>query len=386
MMDRTPSQFDAIRCFDDYDLQPVLQTLLSDEQFCHIFQQLYPTIPIGTLKESALACTSILDFQKRFLYPFIENLLQKASGDALMNVEALPSKTQAYTFVSNHRDIVLDPALLCYFLIQNGFGNTAEIAIGDNLLIFDWIKNLVRLNKAFIVQRSLGLRETLLASQLLSRYMHYVITQKQSSIWIAQREGRAKDSSDHTQESVLKMMAMAQRNEPHKALTEMNIVPMSICYEYDPCDYLKAQEFQLKRDIPNYRKSPADDLQNMHTGIFGRKGRIRFNMARPINEWLSSQTEVAPVALFPLVAKHIDEAIYQHYTLFSGNYVAADLLQSSSAHSQYYTEQERQAFLQYIQGQLLKVTIENPDEAYLRQCLLTMYANPVFNQEKANAV
>ena len=146
--------------------------------------------------------------------------------------------------MSNHRDIVLDSAFLDILLIDHGFDNTIEIAIGDNLLIYPWIKTLVRLNKSFIVLRSVGMREMLMASKRMSEYMHFAVRELNEGIWIAQREGRAKDSNDRTQESILKMMVMGGEGTPIERLKELNICPLSISYEYDPCDFLKAKEFQ----------------------------------------------------------------------------------------------------------------------------------------------
>ena len=156
--------------------------------------------------------------------------------------------------MSNHRDIVLDASLLNLLLIRNGI-KTSEIAIGNNLLIYDWISDLVRLNKSFIVKRDVGVRQMLDAARQLSGYIHFAITKKNESVWIAQREGRSKDSDDRTPESLIKMLGISGEGDLINNLKEINIVPVSISYEYDPCDYLKAQEFQLKRDIPDYKST-----------------------------------------------------------------------------------------------------------------------------------
>ena len=274
----TPAEYDDIRCYEAKDLKATFDALLADEQFCGILQQLFPKTSFEQLKAGLYSCKDVLDFQEKFVYAYIDDLMSKVSLGYDLDCGEIEDKHKAYTFISNHRDIVLDPGLLAMLLIKNGFSTTQEIAIGDNLLIFPWIKHLVRLNKAFIVQRSLGLREMLAASKKMSRYMHFVIREKQNPIWIAQREGRAKDSNDHTAEAVLKMVAMGGTGTPLGNLKEMNIVPMSLSYEYDPCDYLKAQEFQLKRDNADFKKSRQDDLLNMQTGILGFKGHVHFVM------------------------------------------------------------------------------------------------------------
>ena len=238
----------------------------------------------------------------------------------------------------------------------------------------------MRVNKSFIVRRSVGIREMLAASSLMSRYMHFAIAEKHENIWIAQREGRAKDSNDRTQESVLKMMAMGGEGTPAERLAALRIVPLSISYEYDPCDYLKAQEFQQKRDNPDFRKSKADDLQNMQIGIFGRKGRIHYQAAPCINTWLDEVKDLPKGEFFAEVARRMDQAIHRGYRLYPGNYVAADMLKGEQTFADRYTEAEAATFRQYLEGQLAKVQLPAPDMPFLREQILTMYANPVFNQ------
>ena len=291
-----------------------------------------------------------------------------------------------YTFVSNHRDIVLDSALLDMLLIDAGFGTTCEIAIGDNLLAAPWIKDLVRLNKSFIVERSAGLREMLASSKRMADYMHYVIARKHDNIWIAQREGRAKDSDDRTQPSVLKMMAMGGDGSAIDRLRQLHIVPLAISYEYDPCDYLKAMEFQLRRDVPGWKKTKADDVMSMQTGIMGRKGRIHYHCSTCIDAFLDTLDPAMPKGeLFDTVARHIDRAIHSNYRLYAGNYVAADTLWPGEGYGEHFTEAERSVFEDYVGGQLARIELEGKDEPFLRECILRMYANPVRNNRAALA-
>jgi len=239
------------------------------------------------------------------------------------------------------------------------------------------------MNKAFIVRRGLSLRETLEASQHMSRYIHYAVTQKKENIWIAQREGRAKDSSDQTQEAVLKMLAMGGRvtgGSPADALRELNIVPLTISYEYDPCDYLKAQEFQQKRDNPAFKKSKQDDLDNMRTGILGYKGRVAYRCSAPVNTWVDELRDLPKSEFYTALAHRIDRSIHRAYVLYPGNYVAADLLSGSEEFSGHYTAADRQRFEDYLQQQLSKITLPQKDEPFLRERILTMYANPLRNQ------
>lgn len=260
-----------------------------------------------------------------------------------MDTSSLSDKNRNYTFVSNHRDIVLDPGFLSVGLLDNHFPTTVEIAIGDNLLIFPWIKKLVRINKAFIVQRALSMRQMLESSARMSRYIHFAITQKKENVWIAQREGRAKDSNDRTQDSVLKMLAMAGEGDVIDRLKELNIVPTALSYEYDPCDYLKAQEMQQKRDIEGFKKSQEDDLNNMQTGIFGYKGRVHFQTAPCINEELEALRGLPKTEVFSRISELIDVHIHRNYRIYPGNYVACDLLEGGQTFASHYTTTIRYA-------------------------------------------
>ena len=220
------------------------------------------------------------------------------------------------------------------------------------------------------------------ASQLMSRYIHHAVTEKKENIWIAQREGRAKDSSDHTQDAVLKMLAMgssATSGLPADNLRDLNIVPLTISYEFDPCDYLKAQEFQQKRDNPNFKKSRQDDLDNMKTGIFGYKGRVRYTCAAPINTWIDELSDLPKTEWFKVLAERMDREIYRGYTLYPCNYIALDELEGTNTHASHYTKSDQERFEKYLAGQLAKIQLPNKDEAFLRECMLTMYANPLRN-------
>jgi hypothetical protein len=238
----------------------------------------------------------------------------------------------------------------------------------------------VRLNKAFTVRRGLSPRELLQSSQLVSRYMHYAICQKRENIWIAQREGRAKDSNDRTQPSLLKMMAMGGSGDAIERLRQLHLVPLAISYEYDPCDYLKAQEFQLVRDVEGWKKTKADDVLSMKTGILGFKGRIHYHCAPCIDDWLSTLDPATPkTELFDLIAVHIDSAIHRRYMIFPSNIVALDMLQGTPRDKSQATPQQWDCFEQYIEGQLAKISVPHKDEPFLRERLLTMYANPLIN-------
>lgn len=374
--------FDAIRPFEPEELPEVFERLLGNAQFAQVVAYVFKDVPFDMLAQKMRACKTNLEFQVAFCYPFIKGLLQKASLGCDMNVDAIDMEKR-YTFVSNHRDIVLDSALLDVLLVDAGCKTTCEIAIGDNLLSLPWVKDLVRINKSFIVERSVSLRQMLLSSKRLSDYMHLVIAQKHDNVWIAQREGRAKDSNDRTQESIIKMMAMGGEGSLVERLKGLHIVPLAISYEYDPCDFLKAQEFQLKRDIADWKKGPMDDVVSMQTGIMGYKGHIHYDAAPCIDAWLDTLDPDMPKAdFFKTVATHIDEEVFRRYRLYPSNYVALDELEGTTAHADRYTAEQKAQFDGYIAQQMAKIQLPDKDEAFLRECLLTMYANPARNQEQ----
>lgn len=377
---KIPEQFDPIRPFEPDELPDVFDRLLQNEQFSSVLAYLYPDVPKEALAAKMHACKDNLDFQKTFCYGFLVQLLARLSKGCDIDIASLDTDSR-YTFISNHRDIVLDSALLDKLLIDAGFNTTCEIAIGDNLLKLPWVKDLVRVNKSFIVERALSMREMLMASKRLSEYMHFVIAEKNDNIWIAQREGRAKDSNDRTQEAILKMMVMGGEGSIIDRLKQLHLVPLAISYEYDPCDYLKAAELQARRNNPSWQKGPMDDVTSMQAGIMGYKGHIHYQCADCIDSYLDTIPADTPkTELFRLIADHIDRQIFAGYRLYPNNYVALDLLQGDSAHADHYTAEDKAQFEAYLKGQLDKIEMEGKDDAYLREQMLKMYANPAINQ------
>ena len=375
----TPKEFDDIRPFEPEELPEVYNRLLDNQQFQRVLSYFYPDVPLEKIGARMRACTTNLAFQKVFGYEFVTFVLNRAAKSWDMNHSAI-SPEHNYTFMSNHRDIVLDSAILSKLLIDAGFKTTCEIAIGDNLLSLPWVKDLVRVNKSFIVKRSASFREMLTSSKTLSKYMHFAIQEKKENIWIAQREGRAKDSDDRTSESILKMMSMGGEGSIVERLTQLHIVPMTISYEYDPCDYLKAAEFQLKRDNPDWKKGPQDDIISMQTGIMGYKGHVHYHCSPCIDEYLQTlDPEMPKNELYATIVRHIDREIHQHYRLFPNNYIAHDLLTGKDEQTAHYQPADKVNFERYLAEQLEKITVPQPDIAFLRERILTMYANPLRN-------
>lgn len=373
------TEFDDIRPYYDEEVPQVLEELLADPGFRKVASVAFPDVPFDALAREIRSFTGKKDFQIKIAYPLIWNLANKFSDGLTLDHSSLSDKSKAYTYISNHRDIILDSGFLSVLLYDEGM-DTVEIAIGDNLFVYPWIKKLVRVNKSFVVQRALTMRQMLEASARMSRYMHHTIQDKNQSIWIAQREGRAKDSDDRTQESVLKMLAMGGEGDLIDRLCELNIAPLALSYEYDPCDYLKAQEFQLKRDIVAYKKTQKDDLLNMQTGLFGYKGRVHFQTSTLLNHDLQKLDRTQPKStLFATIAQLLDNHIHRNYRIYPGNYVALDLLNNTEEHQSNYTSADKKRFEDYLNGQLDKITLADKDIPFLREKLLLMYANPLKN-------
>ena len=388
MLSEALREFDEIRPYEPEEMEQAFNDLIHDRQFSLVMKGFAPWLPKsvrnGVLKLAFKGVKTPLGFQKRFMKPIVQYIIKRHTDGTTFDDSSLSGdRSQRFTFVSNHRDIVLDSAFLDLLLIKAGHPTTVEIGIGDNLLIYPWIKRLVRMNKAFTVRRGLSPKETLRSSQLMSRYIHFAVTEKNENIWIAQREGRAKDSNDRTQDSVLKMLAMGAPEDmknPVDRLRELNIVPLTISYEFDPCDYLKAQELQERRDIQGFKKSRQDDLDNMKTGIFGYKGRVHYHCATPVNQWLDELSELPKTEFYSTMAQRMDKDIHRGYQLFPCNYIALDDLNGTTEYAAHYTDADRQRFETYLSGQLTKISIPNKDEAFLRECMLNMYANPLRNK------
>lgn len=382
-----PAEFADICPIADKDFHNEMSILVEEPMFKQIVRMVMPEYKYSQLVRILLGLNSKLEFQQKIMRPFMKGVLSKTTlGLSCNGIDELPKDTPNL-FITNHRDIVLDSAQLSYLLVEHG-RDTCEIAIGNNLLIYDWITKLVRLNKSFVVKRNLGRVQTLAAAIQLSRYIHFAINEKKASIWIAQREGRCKDSNDRTQESLLKMLTYGNRDKSFvDSLKELNIVPCAISYEYDPNDYLKAREFLLKSKDPNYKKSQADDLASMKVGIMGFKGHVHYAVTSCINDEL----DLIPADLDKLLAVRrvcaiIDHAIHTHYKIFKTNYMAHDMLFDEHEFSSEYTPEELEAFKQYLNGQVDKVTdipINEQDRSYMLNRMLQMYSNPLTNQLEA---
>jgi len=376
------NNFDDIRFYSDAEVPEIMKRMLDNEQFVNLLGMLVPQIPNDILKQQLLTVKSIDEFQKHFMYPFLKDLeAKKTNGVDFFGIETI-DRDKPYLYISNHRDITIDSVFLCLSMLKNEM-KTVGIAIGDNLLIYPWIENFVRINQAFIVRRGQkSLHQVLEDSQTLSAYIRKLIKDDQRSIWIAQREGRSKDSNDRTQEALLKMLAYGGEKDFFENFSELNICPLAISYEYDPTDYLKAKEFQLKRDNPEYKKQPKDDLENMQVGITGFRGKVDYRISGDINAEVREIAEKTSVRKerINLLAKAVDKKIYSNYTIFNVNKIAYDLLKNEKRFAHDYTDVERSDFENYVSKQIAKIEITDKDLNFLRIKMLEMYANPLINQ------
>lgn len=382
------AEFEDICPYDDSEFKDKMAHLVNEPGFEHAIRYVMPDVDyakfVGQLKE----ISTKEEFQHRIMWGFLEMLAEKTTaGITYSGLENVKDKG-AFTYISNHRDIVLDASFLNLGFLRTGMPTT-EVAIGNNLLIFDWIRDLVLLNNSFIVKRNLRVVQALEAARQLSGYIHYAISGKHQSVWIAQREGRAKDSNDVTQESLIKMMTLAGNGSVRQRLEEIDLVPVSISYEYDPNDYLKAREFLLRRNDPDFKKTQRDDLFSMETGLLQFKGRVHFTIGKCINPRLeelpvdADRSEVVRAA-----CNMIDLSIHRGYEIFPVNYIAYDLLLNGEEFASRYTTSEVDDFNRYIGRQLAKVDVPElteDDMAYLRHMMLTMYANPLKNKLHAEA-
>ena len=380
-MNTIPAEFDEIRPYMSHELPEVYEELIADPEFKTVMGYAFKDIPFENIASMMRSASTNIEFQKAIVYPFVKGLLAKFSKGISFTCDNDKNISNALC-ISNHRDIILDSAFLCILMIER-IGNTVEIAIGDNLLIRPWIKKLVRLNRSFIVQRSASIREMLASSKRLSSYIHHAVTERKQPVWIAQREGRAKDSNDTTQEGLIKMLSMYSSGDILDALKEINIAPTTISYEFDPCDYLKAKEFQQKRDNPEHKKSPMDDLINMQTGLFGYKGAIHYHIADVINDKIDAlDRAMNKNEKTAAVARIIDNTIHKNYRFWPVNYYFYEQLTGDTQFADKYTAADKEQLEAYMAAQIAKIDLADKDEAFLRTKILEMYANPLINYLK----
>lgn len=378
-----PDHLADIAPYRQSEFKDKIRHLVAEPGFEHAIKFVMPDVPYSDFVAELMQLESQDQFQRQVVGRFLETLVRKTTGGlSVSGLENIRPGT-AYTFISNHRDIVLDASFLNLCFIRHNLPMT-QVAIGNNLLIFEWIADLVKLNRSFIVKRDTGVREALLAARQLSAYIHFAINTLREPVWIAQREGRAKDSNDQTQEALIKMLSLDGGGTVLDNLLGVNLVPVSISYEFDPNDYLKAREFLLKRRDPDFKKSQRDDLFSMETGLLQYKGRVHFTIGACINDKLSACDADANdrSAVVRDACQLIDRSIHSGYKLFASNYIAYDQLNGNDQYSAHYSQDDIAAFDAYVNRQLDKVDVADitaDERSFMRETILEMYANPVKN-------
>lgn len=374
--------FENIRAYRDDEYQSIIKKLLEVEVLMETIHSYLPELTMDEIKEKLLSFSTIQQFQSEMVCWVIDRILTASSDGITFKGITELNPNISNLFISNHRDIVLDSALINYALNERK-KNTSEIAIGSNLLSLPWVKDLVRLNKSFIVRRNVPKQEVIEASKNLSAYINYTLKEKKQDIWIAQREGRAKDGFDKTTPGLLKMFGMCSNGNLLEHLLSLYITPVAISYEYDPCDYLKIPELLKKHQGEEYIKAPNEDNQHMVLGIKGYKGNIHIHFGRPINDEIEHLAHITNKnELLKQIAEIIDKRIYINYHLFPTNYIAYDWLNESNTFENQYTKEEKTKFESYTVKRL--ENFKGNDLA--KEIFLKMYANPVMNKLKVQSL
>jgi hypothetical protein len=382
-----PSEFQDIAPYNDSQFHEKIAELIKEPGFEHAIRYVMPDVDYDKFTANLLNISSQHEFQANIMGPFLEMLVKTTSAGLSCGGLDNYDTSKAYTFITNHRDIVLDASFLNLCFIRNQKPIT-QVAIGNNLLIYEWITDLVKLNRSFIVKRNVRMVDALNAARQLSAYIHYALNTTHESVWIAQREGRAKDSNDLTQESLIKMLSLESGQDVKQNILDANLLPVAISYEFDPNDYLKAREFLLKRRDPEFKKSQRDDLLSMETGLLQFKGHIHFQLGKPINNDLAKFEGIGRQEIIHHACSLIDATIHRAYKIYPCNYIAYDQMQGSNDMADHYTQHDVDSFNDYIDSQLNKVDVDNitdDERSFMRQMMLTMYSNPLRNQLAANS-
>jgi hypothetical protein len=365
--------FEDIRPYYDAEAQAVVERMSQDPLFKRLVAHLWPDMSQEEVKRKAARVNDIMDFQLEFMYDAIRTILSRSSSGLTVGGFEHLERDKPYLFVANHRDILLDSAILQVALVENGF-KTSEITFGDNLLQTGFITDFGKMNRMFAVQREGSSRELYEHSRKLSAYIRYSIVSKQVSVWIAQRNGRTKDGLDQTQPGLLKMLNISGAGSFPENFKELNIVPLTISYEYEPCDSLKAEEKYLVSVHENHKKGPEEDMNSILTGILQFKGRIHLQAGMPVSGKLEA-IDAEPIENEKIrkLALCIDDAVHTGYRLWPSNYIATDLLEGSARYSSHYSAQERESFIAYMHKRLEGLKAE---AALLEPFFLKIYAGP----------
>ncbi|MCI6492206.1 MAG: 1-acyl-sn-glycerol-3-phosphate acyltransferase, partial [Bacteroidales bacterium] len=333
-----------------------------------------PDKPTEQVRDMVNNISTIADFQRKVMFHANERIIAQSitefTFDGMENIE----NTRNYVYLSNHRDIMLDASLLQNALIMNGL-DTTEITFGANLMQGQLVIDIGKSNKMFRVERPGGsIREFYKASMHLSDYIRHTIVEKKQSVWIAQRNGRTKDGTDRTDQGIINMFRMSSEGKS-TSLSQLNLLPVSVSYEWEPCDILKTLELYAKRQGP-YIKKPGEDLNSILTGILQPKGRVHFHICEPISELdMEPYNSLSSNDFNKKVASLVDQRICSTYKLWSNNYIAHDMLSGSSDYASEYDESSKAEFLKHLSALDRYENECNVEE--LKHIMLGIYASPV---------
>lgn len=365
--------YDDIRPYTNSEIPAAVARVAADPVFGTIVRYLFPGTDIVQFRQEFLQIKTVQEFQERIMLKAIQSIIAKTStGLSVEGFEQLDS-SRRYMFVGNHRDILLDAAILQVILNQYGH-DTSEITFGNNLMQGQFTIDIGKINKMFRIDRGGTLRNFYKKLLEISQYMRFTIIDKRQSVWIAQRNGRTKDGNDKTDTALLKMFATSSSKPFAENLGELNITPLAISYEYEPCDFLKTQELYISQYQP-YVKAPGEDLHSIVQGITQPKGHIHLAATPTITaEEYAQCDDMDKNRRFANLTKLIDQRIHNGYKLWPTNYIAYDLIERESRYAEHYTEAEKETFIQYMEHGL---HLLEGDREELQRIFLDIYANPV---------
>jgi len=367
--------FDSIRPYRDDEIAPALERIVSNAKFDAVLNFLFQGEQEKYRKIFARSKT-VKEVQTNFMHAAIRSIISKSS-DGLTTSGFEDYTETGHIILSNHRDILLDSGILNIVMMEFGY-DTAEITFGNNLIISPFFEHVAKVNKMITVIRDGTPRELLFNSVRLSNYISNEVVNKHNAVWVAQRPGRAKNGFDKTEVSILKMLSFYEKNNFYKALKQLDIIPLSISYEWEPCDIMKTRELWLSKHT-TYVKDKTEDLQSTIGGIINHKGRIHFALGTPLNNYLDDiKTEKFNNDYLALVAQQIDHEIYKNYKLWPTNYLAYDILENGNRFSEHYTSEISDKFKSRFDA--IREILPDGKMDELWDIFLHIYANPVYNQ------
>jgi len=371
--------FDDIRPYIDSEVSEIVNRIAWEKGFVNFVKTFFPERSIKSLITNLIKVKSVDEFQGSLIFPIMQRIIKSSISDLTFSGFENIKEGKPYIFMSNHRDIVLDSALLGYILYSNKFP-PAQIAIGSNLLILSWIIDLVKLNGSFIVKRDVPRIELYKYSVHLSKYIRHITTEANRSVWLAQREGRTKDGDDQTQVAVLKMLNLSGENKLFENIKDVNIIPVTISYEIEPCAISKVKELYQKQINPNYKKTKLEDLTSMSKGMASAKGKVHYSFGKPINKQIHKIEHITNrKEKYAELKKLIDYEIYRNYKFSYQNYIAADIYFNTNLYKDKYTKEQYDKFLIYLEAAIIEV---DGDYNIVKDMLLKIYAYPVKNYLK----